>query len=99
MVDQVRAWYYRNEADLTPNPGICYCFVKRAADSGAKVLIADLALIDEAQKLVDSSKNVKFQKTDVTKWDQLKSIVTVCRDHFGSTPDVYVAGAGVFEPV
>jgi hypothetical protein len=31
--------------------------------------------------------------------DELKRIVTGAKEHFGSTPDVYVPGAGVFEPV
>jgi NAD(P)-dependent dehydrogenase (short-subunit alcohol dehydrogenase family) len=48
--------------------GICLCFVKRAADLGANVLLADVKLTDEAQKLVDGSKNIVFQKTDVTNW-------------------------------
>ena len=63
------------------------------------MLVADIKLTDEAQKLVDDNKDVVFQETDVTKWDQLKRIVTVSKDKLGSTPDVYVAGAGVFEPV
>jgi hypothetical protein len=31
--------------------------------------------------------------------DELNRIVTGAKEHFGSTPDVYVPGAGVFEPV
>ncbi|KAK5165701.1 uncharacterized protein LTR77_008624 [Saxophila tyrrhenica] len=78
--------------------GICLCFVKRAADLGAKVVIADLALTSEAEKLVNDNDSVIFQKTDVTKWDQLKALVTGPKEKFGSIPEVYVAGAGVFEP-
>ena len=66
---------------------------------GAKVVIADLQLTTVAQQMVDSDSNVVFQKTDVTKWDELQRLVTVANETFGSTPDVYIAGAGVFEPV
>ncbi|KAK3717568.1 hypothetical protein LTR37_005634 [Vermiconidia calcicola] len=78
--------------------GINAKFVKRAAGLGAKVLVADLALTPEAQHYVDNETNIMFQQTDVSKWDQLQRLVSVSREHFGSTPDVYVAGAGVFEP-
>lgn len=66
---------------------------------GAKVVIGDLALGQEAQKLVDGSGgNVIFKKTDVTNWKELNDLVTAAKDKFGSTPDVYIAGAGIFEP-
>ena len=85
---------------LTLYLGICAEFVNRAADLGAKgVVVADVALTDRAQKIVDSYKNVFYQKTDVAKWDQLQKMVDVAKEQFGSTPDVYIAGAGVFEPV
>jgi hypothetical protein len=36
---------------------------------------------------------------DAVRRDELKRIATGAKEHFGSTPDVYVPGAGVFEPV
>ncbi|KAJ5457341.1 NAD(P)-binding protein [Penicillium desertorum] len=64
---------------------------------GAKVLIADLRLTPEAESLVDG-KTVIYLKTDVAKWPELENIVTVSKDVFDDVPDVYVAGAAVFEP-
>lgn len=65
---------------------------------GAKVLIADLRLTQEAESLVDG-KSLIYLKTDVAKWSELENIVIVSKDVFGDVPDVYVAGAAVFEPV
>lgn len=65
---------------------------------GAKVLIADLRLTQEAETLVDG-KTLVYLKTDVAKWSELENIVTVSKDVFGDVPDVYVAGAAVFKPV
>ncbi|KAK3710342.1 hypothetical protein LTR37_010408 [Vermiconidia calcicola] len=87
-----------NGQPLTDTIRICLAFVRRAVDLGAKVVIADLHLTTVAQQMVDSDSNVVFQKTDVTKWDELQRLVTVANETFGSTPDVYIAGAGVFEP-
>ena len=61
--------------------------------------MADIQLTPHAQQTVDSLDNVIYQKTDVTKWDELHRLVTVAKEKFGSTPDVYIAGAGIFEPV
>jgi NADP-dependent 3-hydroxy acid dehydrogenase YdfG len=67
---------------------------------GAKVVIADLQLNEDSQKLVDGSgSNTVFKKTDVTNWKELNQAVTFAEEKFGSTPDVYIAGAGIFEPV
>ncbi len=73
-------------------------FCKRAAAEGAKVVVADIAQLPEAKELVDGSENVIYQQTDVSKWSDLQRLVTVAKEKFGKTPDVYVAGAGVFEP-
>ena len=40
-----------------------------------------------------------YIKTDVAKWSELENIVTVSKDVLGDVPDVYVAGAAVYEPV
>ena len=67
---------------------------------GAKVIIGDLQLNPEAQKLVDESgSSTVFKKTDVTNWKELNELVSLAKEKFGSTPDVYIAGAGIFEPV
>ncbi|KAF2837421.1 NAD(P)-binding protein [Patellaria atrata CBS 101060] len=81
--------------------GINFSFVKKAVAEGCKVIIGDLTLTPEASKWFDKeskSSPVFFEKCDVTKWDQLKNLVTVSLKHFSDVPDVYVAGAGVFEP-
>lgn len=73
-------------------------FCKRAAAEGAKVVVADIAQTPEAKELVEGSENLVYQKCDVSKWSDLHQLVTVAKEKFGKTPDVYVAGAGVFEP-
>lgn len=57
-----------------------------------------MRLTPEAESLVDG-KTAIFLKTDVAKWSELERIVVVSRDVLGDVPDVYVAGAAVFEPV
>lgn len=80
--------------------GINLSFVKLAFKSGARgVIIADLRLTEQAQSLVDGSDRVIFLRCDVTKRKDLDSLITGSVDKFGEVPDVYVAGAGVFEPV
>ncbi|KAK3670114.1 hypothetical protein LTR78_010054 [Recurvomyces mirabilis] len=81
--------------------GIGLAFVDQAQKSGAKALIADLQLTPEADKLVKSSSgNVAFMKCDVTDWSNLESIPSEVSKAFGSdaVADVWIAGAGVFEP-
>ncbi|OMP86665.1 putative oxidoreductase [Diplodia seriata] len=82
--------------------GIGFEFVKLAASAGAKVVVADLKLNDEAETFVESQKrsgkDVFFQRCDVTKRDDLEALVGVAEERWGDVPDVYVASAGVFEP-
>ncbi|KAI9723457.1 MAG: hypothetical protein M1828_004187 [Chrysothrix sp. TS-e1954] len=78
--------------------GINLHFVRQAHEAGARVLIADLRLTDEAKSLVESTQEVMFQETDVTKRDHLNRLIRVSDAHFGDVPDIYVAGAGIFEP-
>ncbi|KAI9368017.1 hypothetical protein BJX61DRAFT_550761 [Aspergillus egyptiacus] len=77
--------------------GIGLELAKLVLTKGAKVLIADLRLTPEAESLVDG-KTVIYLKTDVARWRELENIVAVSRDVLGDVPDVYVAGAAVFEP-
>ncbi|KAH7342781.1 hypothetical protein BKA65DRAFT_504754 [Rhexocercosporidium sp. MPI-PUGE-AT-0058] len=80
--------------------GINLCFTELAVQKGARVLIADLRLTPEAEKFVKETdpKVVKFVKCDVTKRTDLENLITVSEEEFGDVPDVYIAGAGVFEP-
>lgn len=81
--------------------GICFAFVRMLHEAGCRVLIADLALTRDATLWLESLSHqagVQFHRTDVTKWQQLKSAVRRCEAVFGDTPDIYVPGAGVFEP-
>lgn len=79
--------------------GINLSFVKLVLKAGAKaIIIADLQLTDEAQKLVDENKQIVFQRCDVTKRQDLERLVQTSIETFNDVPDVYIAGAGVFEP-
>ncbi|KAF2186195.1 NAD(P)-binding protein [Zopfia rhizophila CBS 207.26] len=75
--------------------GMHLAFSKLAHAEGAKVIIADLRLGPESENL---SPEIVFQSTDVRKWSDLRNLVEVSKEKFGDVPDVYVAGAGVFEP-
>lgn len=79
--------------------GINLSFVKLVLKAGAKgIVVADLRLTEEAQKLVDDNKNVVFQQCDVTKRQDLEKLIQSSIEAFNDVPDVYIAGAGVFEP-
>jgi len=81
--------------------GINLSFVKVALNSNAKVLIPDLRLTDEASKLIDSSNgNAAFMQCDVSKWADLRRIPAEIEKAFGkgAIADVWVPGAGIFEP-
>lgn len=80
--------------------GISLAFVKLAAKQlGTRVIIADLRLTPEAAQFVTEARNVVFAKCDVAVWPDLQSLIKVSEEEFGDVPDVYVAGAAVFEPV
>lgn len=82
--------------------GICFSFTKLALSSGAKgVLICDLQLTPVAQDLIDQHPDkVSFTKCDVSDWNDLEAIPGKVEGAFGKgeTGDVWIAGAGVFEP-
>ncbi|KAI9871104.1 MAG: hypothetical protein M1830_003306, partial [Pleopsidium flavum] len=78
--------------------GINLAFTKLAASHGAKCVIADLRLTQEAEEYMKSAKGVIFARCDVAKWADLQNLITVSQKEFGDVPDIYVAGAGVFEP-
>ncbi len=81
--------------------GINLAFAKVAFEQGARLVIADLKLTDEGQRFVDSasSDHVMFAKCDVQNRVDLENLIAVSREKFGVIPEVYIAGAGVFEPV
>lgn len=79
--------------------GIGLAFARLAVRRGARVVMADIQLTVEAEDFLESTKDVVFQKCDVAKWDDLFQLVAVSKSKFNDIPDVYVAGAGVFEPV
>lgn len=77
-------------------------FVKLALASQAKVLIADIQLLKDAQDLIrgsDTAGRVAYAKCDVCHWDQLERLPSEVENAFGpgAVADVWVAGAGVFE--
>jgi len=72
-----------------------------ALKAEAKVLIADLTLTLEAEHLLQaSSGNAVFTKCDVSNWSDLSAIPSHVTAAFGAdaVADVWIAGAGVFEP-
>lgn len=79
--------------------GIGLAFCKLALSSNARVLIADLKLGPDSEKLVEENSRVLFTKCDVTKWNELEDLVSFSKSKFGDVPDVYVANAGVGESV
>lgn len=78
--------------------GLAYSLLARK--KGARhVIIADLRLTEDARKAVEADENLSFQSCDVTKWKDLQNIIDTSLQKLGDVPDVYVASAGVFEPV
>ncbi|EON65617.1 hypothetical protein W97_04856 [Coniosporium apollinis CBS 100218] len=84
--------------------GINLCFASLLLSRNCNVLIADLSLRPEAQKLVDehSAKDTDkahavFVKTDVTKWPDLQSMFDAAYAEFDGF-DIVCPGAGVYEP-
>ena len=66
--------------------GINYCFAKLLLEKNCNVVIADLALRPEAQKLIDeytSQPRAVFVKTNVVNWDELTNMFDVAEKEFG----------------
>ncbi|GLA02071.1 hypothetical protein AnigIFM60653_001366 [Aspergillus niger] len=78
--------------------GIGLQLCRQAAAKGARIIIADLRLIPEAQQFVDSSDAVIFQRCDVRNWSDLQALIQLSQDKWNDVPDVYVASAAIFEP-
>ncbi|KAK3681978.1 hypothetical protein LTR37_020711 [Vermiconidia calcicola] len=84
--------------------GINFCFAKLLLSRNCNVLIADLALRPEAEKLVEeysakdgSKARAVFVKTDVTIWNDLANMFDQADKEFGGA-DIVCPGAGIFEP-
>lgn len=73
--------------------------MKQSHELGAKVIIGDLKIGEEAQALVSKDPNVIFQKCDVTKWRELEALIAASEKQWGDVPDAYGICAGVFDPV
>lgn len=86
---------------LNKPSGINFSFAELLLARGCNVLIADIALRPESQKLLEkyssSSPRAVFQKTDVTSWPQLDDMFSTARREFGSI-DIVCPGAGIYEP-
>jgi NAD(P)-dependent dehydrogenase (short-subunit alcohol dehydrogenase family) len=81
--------------------GINLSFVKFAVQQGARVIVADLKLTEDGEKFMkgEGAKAAIFTKCDVVKRADLENLITVSEKEFGDVPDIYIAGAGVFDPV
>lgn len=81
--------------------GINLSFVRCAVQQGARVIVADLKLTEDGDKFMkgEGAKAAIFTKCDVTKRADLENLITLSEKEYGDVPDVYIAGAGVFEPV
>ena len=81
--------------------GINLSYAQLATQQGARVIVADLKLTEDGEKFMkgEGAKTAIFVKCDVTKRAELENLIVVSEREFGDVPDVYVAGAGVFEPV
>lgn len=87
-------------SNITISTGIGLSYALLAKSKGARaVLIADVSLTDEADYAIKNNALIEFIQCDVTKWGDLQNIIDVSSKRFGDFPDVYVASAGVFEPV
>ncbi|KAI9711049.1 MAG: hypothetical protein M1820_002487 [Bogoriella megaspora] len=83
--------------------GINLAFTSILLSHGCNVLLADLTLRPEAQRLVDSYSSPTsqpraiFLPTNVISWPDLQRTFTVAFREFGSV-DIVCPGAGVYEP-
>jgi NAD(P)-dependent dehydrogenase (short-subunit alcohol dehydrogenase family) len=80
--------------------GIGFAFAKACHGKGARVLIGDLKLTDEADQYVSKDKDstLLFQKCDVSSWDDLHDLISTSVKKFSAVPDVYAPIVGVLFP-
>ncbi|KAI0104974.1 short chain dehydrogenase [Nemania sp. FL0031] len=83
--------------------GINFSFAALLLSEKCNVVLADISLRPEAEKLIeeysDRSKSSRavFVKTDVTLWSDLSRMFSVTLEEFGDF-DIVCPGAGVYEP-
>ncbi|KAI9835774.1 MAG: hypothetical protein M1819_001953 [Sarea resinae] len=77
--------------------GINLAFARLVHEKGARVVIGDIRLNEDAEAFV-KKEGVIFVKCDVAKRADLQDLITVAEKEYGDVPDVYVPGAGVCEP-
>jgi NAD(P)-dependent dehydrogenase (short-subunit alcohol dehydrogenase family) len=78
--------------------GLCYTLLAQT-HKAKRVIIADICLSERAQEAIDANETIVYLKCDVTKWNNLQALIDFSRDRFGDVPDIFVASAGVLEPV
>lgn len=85
--------------------GINLAFAQLLLSKGCNVLLADLRLRPESQKVVDDYNapsnelgRAVFQETDVRSWVHLSRMFDAAEKEFGRV-DIVCPGAGVYEPV
>ncbi|KIV87597.1 hypothetical protein PV11_03131 [Exophiala sideris] len=80
--------------------GIGFTFARICHEKGARVIIGDLKLTQEAKDyLASKDKSEIFHEScDVTSWKSLHNLITASVKTFGDVPDVYAPVAGVFDP-
>jgi len=81
--------------------GINLAFVRLAVQSGARALIADLRLTEEAEILIKQSPGkIAFTTCDVSNWRGLENLPSEVQKAFGknAVAQVWIAGAALFEP-
>ncbi|KAL6248426.1 hypothetical protein RBB50_004681 [Rhinocladiella similis] len=80
--------------------GIGYTFANLCHGRGARVIVGDLKLTDEAKEYLDANpkSEIFFETCDVTSWKSLRNLITTSVQVFGDVPDVYAPVAGVFDP-
>jgi len=80
--------------------GISLSFARFAVRHGARVVVADLKLTEDGENFLrgEGVAAAIFTKCDVSKRADLENLIEVSQKEFGDVPDVYIAGAGVFEP-
>ncbi|TQV97934.1 hypothetical protein V2A60_006352 [Cordyceps javanica] len=91
-------------ANMVPT-GINFAFARLLLSKGCNVVIADVKLRPEAEALISKhsgssgdAPRAVFVKTDVTAWEDLRTMLDTAVSEFGNF-DIVCAGAGVFEPV
>ena len=80
--------------------GIGFTFARICHEKGARVILGDLKLTQEAQDyLATKDKSEIFHETcDVTSWKSLHNLISASLKTFGDVPDIYAPVAGVFDP-